>query len=364
MKFTIRSLFINTTLCFGVFTSFTANAGYTVINLAKDYGFQFDNGFFSSEAYGINNSGQVIGAKMAPMGQNSLVVWSTTDIQHPKLVASGFGGDKYSTGSAREISNAGMVPYFKYGYGTDAGVYDVAYTTKYSFLGSYDPFSPTGATPYPSGVNDNGHVVGTIEIRDPSKGTVSKASRWCLIGGVYKSKALKTPLGVNSFANDINNAGQIVGSVNNLAALWHGNNVTNLGALAGYNRSAGVAINNAGQTVGTSSGIYTHATLWNGNQIIDLGTLGGNSSGAVAINASGDSVGWSLISSTSNESHATLWKDGGVIDLNTLLNKSPTAETWLLIAAYGINDSGWIVGSGFLNGGTQKTAFLLIPDDI
>jgi probable HAF family extracellular repeat protein len=51
--------------------------------------------------------------------------------------------------------------------------------------------------------------------------------------------------------------------------------------------------------------------------------------------------------------HATLWQNGKAIDLNSLLPKNSSG--WLIERAYGINDSGWIVGD------TTTRAYLLTP---
>jgi probable HAF family extracellular repeat protein len=78
-------------------------------------------------------------------------------------------------------------------------------------------------------------------------------------------------------------------------------------------------------------------------------------SGANAINAAGDIVGWMLIGSDPGDV-AVLWADGQVIDLNTLL---PADSGWTLNDATGINDLGQIVGDGTYDG--QEEAFLLTP---
>jgi probable HAF family extracellular repeat protein len=93
--------------------------------------------------------------------------------------------------------------------------------------------------------------------------------------------------------------------------------------------------------------------------IKNLGTLGGNVSenGSVAwgINDSGQVVGFSTITST-GETHAFLYLDGEMHDLNDLI---PADSGWELDDAYAINNSGQIVGSGRLNG--EARAFLATP---
>ena len=165
--------------------------------------------------------------------------------------------------------------------------------------------------------------------------------------------------GSESYASGINNAGQVVGEAQTSngtrhATIWNGTTPTDLGTLGG-NSSSALAINNVGQVVGnakTSGGTF-HATIWNGTTPTDLGTLGGNYSEGTAINDSGQVVGWA--SNLSESHHAVIWNGTTMIDLNDFLSVGEVSAGLVLQGAYGINDSGWIVG-----GGTHG-AFLLVP---
>jgi probable HAF family extracellular repeat protein len=68
-------------------------------------------------------------------------------------------------------------------------------------------------------------------------------------------------------------------------------------------------------------------------------------------------VGYSDYEPTNFYMKAFLYSNGTMIDLNSLL---PANSGWQLIQANGINDSGQIVGTGFLNG--QQSGFLLDLD--
>ena len=73
--------------------------------------------------------------------------------------------------------------------------------------------------------------------------------------------------------------------------------------------------------------------------VTDLGTLPGDSySTATAINGSGQVVGYSYIDE--GYQHAFLYENGQMVDLGTL----PASHSYPYSRAYGINDSGQVVG--------------------
>lgn len=156
-------------------------------------------------------------------------------------------------------------------------------------------------------------------------------------------------------------------------------------------------INNARQVVGDyPSSTGPRAYIWQNGVMHDLPGLDGSSSLADAINANGHVVGYS------DSRRVTLWRDGTALDLGVCLAPPtntgislginnldqvvgsfcslgqpraflymngkaqdlngliPQDSGWLLTAANDINESGWIVGAGILNG--QPHAFLLTPE--
>ena len=127
--------------------------------------------------------------------------------------------------------------------------------------------------------------------------------------------------------------------------------ITDLGSLGG-GVTRGLAINASGQVTGDSvlstlvqvpcppqkygqpKKCFTHpddAFVWSNGTMTDLGTLGGNFSRGVAINGSGEVVGYSA-GKTNGPSGEFLWNGHSMKPL------SDPAEV------YGINDSGQIVG--------------------
>jgi len=92
-------------------------------------------------------------------------------------------------------------------------------------------------------------------------------------------------------------------------------------------------------------------------QITFLGTLGGSSSEARDININGTVVGYAMVDGTPHAFLCTA--DGDMVDLNVLA----PASGWELRFANGINDLGWIVGTGriSINGSEEAHAFRYIP---
>jgi probable HAF family extracellular repeat protein len=141
------------------------------------------------------------------------------------------------------------------------------------------------------------------------------------------------PLEEFSNAEDINNAGQVVGSASVGGYVWRGpGDVVELGFVSP------VAINDHGLVVG-SSGSGT-SFLWADGQYTELRTLGGSSNAASDIDNFGAVVGWST--TAEGDAHA-FFADYGVIagggvpfDLGTLGGRNSYAN--------GMNDSGQVVG--------------------
>jgi probable HAF family extracellular repeat protein len=351
----------------------TSAQTYTVTDLG-------DLGGGVSSASGINNSGQVVG-------------WSNTG------AVDKYGNSVYH--AFRWDSTNGMV---------DAGKLKGDLNSK------------------ATAVNDSGAMAGIS-----STAPVQKVDR--ITGQVYYvwtdhavtwSSGLSIKKLATADALGINNNGEVVGTGSNNAILWSGNSTINLGTLGGSGpQSAARGINAGGRVVGyapTNDIDQTqHAFLWtptslNGTtgSMQDLGTLDGLPgfpSGASAVNASGQVVGWTASYPAGGNSRGFLYSAGTMFDLGTLttlggpdtpstalgINVSgevvgyagdlngttrawvwvpsqrngtsgqiadlngliPANSGWVLTSANGINDAGQIVGTGAING--QLHAFLLTP---
>jgi probable HAF family extracellular repeat protein len=246
-------------------------------------------------------------------------------------------GSTYS--SACGINGSGQV--VGYSSTTSAGTHAFLYTG-----GSMSDLGTLGGTDsFAFGVNDTGQVVGY------SWTTGAGTHAFLYTSGSMID--LGTLGGATSVAWGINNSGQIVGGADTTvngdrqAFVWSAGTMTNLGGLSSTAR----AINDVGQIVGSADmGSYTgyysyHPVLWSGGTMSDLGLLGGINGGALDINDAGEIVGYSQIPTYFN--HAFLYRNSTMSDLGDG-------------AAYGINNSGQIVGDegpntwGFLySGGTQ-----------
>ena len=325
-----------------------ANAsGYTFTDLSPQ-----GEGF--SWATGINNAGQVVGrsSTFGDAGWHA-TIWNGTT---PTDLSSLGGGYREAYG----INDSGQVV----GYSNfHATIWNGTTPTDLGALG--------GSYSTALGINNAGQVVGNININSVGSpenfgGSVYHATIW--------NGSTPTDLGTlgrGSWANGINDSGQVVGSSHYTlgdsathATIWNGTTPTDLGTLGGsYSEATG--INNAGQVVGWSDYDVTafnyHATIWNGTTPTDLGTLGGGVSWANGINDSGQVVGSSHYTLGDSAGHATIWNGTTLTDLNDFLSVSEVNEGWVLDEANGINDNGWIVGGAHNTITGEQHAFLLTP---
>lgn len=128
------------------------------------------------------------------------------------------------------------------------------------------------------GINDAGFIVGLSDTGDRTL----RAVQW-LDGSI--SLLPELPGTVRSLASAVNNHGQIVGQAGpdhygadvppagTHAVLWEDGEAIDLGTLPGYTWSVANDINDAGQVVGVSGNNETgeaHAVLWEDGEIIDL----------------------------------------------------------------------------------------------
>jgi probable HAF family extracellular repeat protein len=167
-----------------------------------------------------------------------------------------------------------------------------------------------------------------------------------------------------SIAGGINSSGDVTGysttSASNYDAfLYHAGNLQDLGNL--YSNSRGFGINDADYVAGASVVDATgdeHAFLWHAGVMSDLGTTAGAvASQGLNINNLNQIVGTLVFDpSDGTKNHGFVWSNGMMTDLNNLL---PANSGWVIRDAQGINDLGQIVGFGDIGG--EQHAYLLTP---
>jgi probable HAF family extracellular repeat protein len=297
-------------------------------------------------AYGINNSGQIVGGVLdnylSTGGSFEFDAYieniNTGTVTPLSFSNSGQinvgGGYTGSNAVAYDINNNGEMA------GTVLLPHDVS-NTQYGF--TCDPSADTGSTFLPPGgtggwvvssnaINDSGVYVGTLA---NSSNTLHEAYYYnpSANGGSGGLVQIHTPVdtsGVSYYANAnaINQGGLVVGGADM--------STTGNGALSAYVCN----INGSGA-------------------MVDLGTLGtGDYSQAEGINSSGEIVGYSnLTPGASTYSAFVSNSTGGMTNLNSLL---PSNSGWDLEEATAVNDSGWIVGYG-INSAGSIDGFLLEP---
>jgi probable HAF family extracellular repeat protein len=181
--------------------------------------------------------------------------------------------------------------------------------------------------------------------------------------------------GPMSDARDISDLGVIVGAGHTperhtLAFLDQGAGLVDIGSLPGFANSYAIKVNRSLQVAGTAApegsggrwgaprvGGRAHAFLWDNGTITDLGLLRGSTScRAFSLNNHGQVVGTCGFTEHHIDSHAFLWTSGVLTDLQM---EAPSDSGWLLEEARGINDRGWIVGTGKHTG--ESRGYVLIP---
>jgi len=193
-----------------------------------------------------------------------------------------------------------------------------------------------GTDSFAQDINNSGEVVGDSGL--PGDGTITHA--FIYAGG--KMSDLDTWGSISSSASGINNLGQIVGfssllpGAPNRPILFENGTMTVISGLDGISRVI-AKINDQGQIVGNyaSPSGNSHAFIYGNGTLTDLGTLGGSFSLAEAVNNRGQAVGYSL--DQNGNTHAFIYSGGTMTDINGQNNGTSNA--------YGINDAGQVVGN-------------------
>lgn len=319
---------------------------------------------------------------------------------------------------ANGVSNSGAVS----GYSRYDAAISATHAFRYSAgamhdLGAMKPDAVVSGGTYSRGynINDAGAVVGYSFFQSGLK-TPAHPALFNPDGTITDIGTFRPDNDGNGTAHDINRWGTVAGyaangdagSINYIPFLWNKGTLTALGSFGGT-RGKAYALNGSNQVVGwsfTAGDAQGHAFLYSGGQMIDLhGELavnvpdstgsesadindggavvggifspggthpflyrsgvvtelgwlpGGGSAKALSVNDKNRIVGYSYIAGTSGQTHGFLYDGKGRMrDLNTLVTGGPG---WEITSANAISNTGYIAGTGLLNGADH--ALLLKP---
>ena len=251
-------------------------------------------GFYHSQGHAINDAGAVGGNSGSSNVRYSTTVWNEAGTR----ITLGGSGAIYG------LNDNGYATGSLFAYGARLWNFNTRQMEYINSLG--------GTYTYPMEVNNHNIVVGYSQI-----------NRYRYRAFIYDSANGTRELVINdstgnTYANDINDSGEIVGSA--------------------YTASESLCYGWCGY-VSDSSG--------NWHVLPSLDANSGN--GASAINEQSQIVG-------SSAGKATIWVNGEVFDLN---NYIPAGSNWVLSGAVDISENGKIVGTGTLDGISK--IFVLTP---
>lgn len=259
----------------------------------------------TSRAYAINDLGQIVGMSETASGDVHAFLWSASTgmTELPTLQGT-------TTCEAVDINDRGEAV----GYCERPYVIRRAVRWTNGQVAALDP--ETSEEAY--GINDLGEVLSVVSDLSSFRYQVTS-------GGERTWRSGTVPRHVVPRAGEINDAGEAVvtrsddGLVTTVV-LWApgGYPATDIGNLGLRYKTAAWDLSERAEVVGETmlpSGA-THAFLWAQGTMRDLGTLGGPDSAAHGINDRADVVGKSV--TASGESHAFRWSAGTMTDLGTL----------------------------------------------
>lgn len=301
------------------------------------------SGGYDGFGYAINNAGDVVGQASTPLGF-SAARWHGTAITQLQPLPPGSGQSV-----ARGINNFGdVVGYMLIGSGSlsnNRAVRWAAGGTVPTELGNLGKSTSGVTNTYAYSINEAGDAVGSADKFQAGIGQGTRATKWLSSG----TTAIELPtftVGPTVVASTV------AYSINDLGAI------------------AGVA------TSGSGTNSATRAIIWpaGGGAPAELPNLGLNASGnpamsVNAINNAGDVLGYAsrYVGGVYVDEGPVLWSAGATsaVFLQDLFGP----ETgWRLGTAYGMNDSGVIVGRGAFDPdgpagplGFQTASYRLIP---
>jgi probable HAF family extracellular repeat protein len=291
-------------------------------------------GDLSSQARAMNAFGQVTG------------IWyptnnTVTSFLYDRGSMFDIGGNGAASYSGNAINGLGQVLMTSSLSGGAPLLYSAGVATNLSALTG-------GRLRTATGINDTGAIVGLGRL------TPNSPNRAMLY-----ANGILTDLGTisgsgSSTAIAINNSGMITGASSNAslgrfdAFLYNGTQMIDLDPNGVGLTSVGQAINNLSEVAGyvdvsTSSGFVRHAFKYSGGFMKDIGTLGGKESFAYGINDSGTVVGYAL--NAGGDQRGFVYSNGTMVDLNSVAFDIHGNHIPKITDAFGINNAGQIIAN-------------------
>jgi probable HAF family extracellular repeat protein len=309
----------------------------------------------SSEATGINNLGEVVGASTTEAGATHAFLFRAGRMTDLGTLSGGTSSYATAINDAGEVVGYSGINSFgpQFREFTQGFVWRAGTVASMGSIYCPCTFNVRYGTSRAHAIANSGEVVGESQVASARAGAHAVLWREDLLYDLTAHMEYVQP----SYAYGVNDRHQVAGQYMGRAFLMTDGIIADLGVLPGHSASTARALNNQGQVAGVSTNAAgtARAFAWDLPGMRDLGTLPRDTgSEALAMNVFGTIVGRSGAADWS-VSRATVWQNGVAVDLNARVRE----PGWTLIRATGINDAGQIVGVAFRNG--QTRAVLLTP---
>ena len=308
-----------------------------------------------TQAFDLNDSAQVVGYSRTDTLKSRAFLWDEGQMVNLGIV----NADDFQSAAVdlNALGHAVGTSTLKNGFARAALWRDG------SIIGLTPELPPYEGTSFASAINDAGHIVGAIDDDDSFfyEGILFANESRTVLGGLG---------GGSTRPADINNAGQIVGTSTTSvelgashAFLWQNGVMTDLGLLRSDDEdSAASAINADGVIVGTSERLDENTSvdyrpfIWE-NGVMSAIPTPSHEAYATDINDAGVVVGLMRTSGAASPYHAWIYVNGVVTNLNSLI---PSGSGLHVAYANAINNNGQIAGVAFDAQG-QAHGVLLTP---